>query len=270
MVQLIVFLLAVAVLVILVLQNLSPLLPLVVLGRSVGTLPLSLWLLGAIAIGVLCALLVYQLVPSKRSYRPMGKRLSDPMPGNDAPNRFVDAPVGESVDPYVDSSTDESSRSQSSSRGNSRSNSRSNSQRQNPYDTDWESFKAPEQWDDWGQRQVPSYGSEPSSNSADDAVRDIESGWGDDGYRESARASFRSDRGPDRGPSAGRMDLGPDMGWDVGGAEQPSSRTYEEGWLYGNDSGDEPVAEADKPEDSEDVYDANYRVIIPPYDAKDS
>lgn len=251
MVQLIAFLLVVAALVILVLQNLSPVLPLVVLGSSVGALPFSVWLLGAIAIGVLCTLLIYQLVPQKRTYRPMGKRLSDPAP--EPTNRFVDSPS-----PSDSSST------------------RFQPERQNPYDNDWETFKAPEQWDDWGQQQgyASSYDSRerPSASagdSVDDAVRDIESGWENDNYE--ARYSSR-------------QDAGPDIGWDDRGVSydneqgaygsERSPRTYDEGWLYGNDANEgEPARPAEpeepQPEDSEDdVYDANYRVIIPPYDAK--
>ena len=241
MVQLIAFLLMVAALVILVLQNLSPVLPLVVLGRPLVALPLSLWVLGAIAIGILCTLLIYQLVPKKRAYRPMGQRLSDPVP--EPPNRFVDS---------------------SSERGPSQFQQPDSGQRHNPYDSDWENFRAPEQWDDWGQTQTD-YASADArtgdSPSADDAVRDIESGWGDDGYGESRRPVYRDDGEPD-------------IGWHSDGAERPSTRTYGEGWLYGNDSNTEPDAAAEsesaRPEEPEDVYDANYRVIIPPHDTKDS
>lgn len=253
MVQLVVFLLVVAALVILVLQNLSPVLSLVVLGSSVGMLPFSVWLLGAIAIGVLCTLIIYQLTPQRRAYRPIGKRLSEPTP---EPTRFVDTPGREPTSRHQPSDS---------------------SERQNPYDSEWETFKAPEQWDDWGPQQpsprVTSYQESPGTvvgDSVGDAFRDIESGWGDDDYETSARY-------------ASRQEPGSDIGWDKDNAyssqsaEQPEStyeaRTYEEGWLYGNDALDDPssTAEPDEPqlEDSEDVYDANYRVIIPPYDAND-
>ncbi|MEO0396594.1 MAG: hypothetical protein AAF243_11495 [Cyanobacteria bacterium P01_A01_bin.137] len=256
MVQLIAFLLMVTALMILVLQNLSPVLPLVVLGRPLVALPLSLWVLGAIAIGILCTLVIYQLVPKKRAYRPMGQRLSDPVP--EPPNRFVES---------------------ASERGSSQVPQPDSGQRQNPYDSDWENFRAPEQWDDWGQTQ-PGYASaDPRTGdrpgpSADDAVRDIESGWGDDGYGESRRPSYREDGEP----ASYRDDGEPDIGWRSDGAERPSTRTYGEGWLYGNDSNndsnEEPdvAAESEPPqsEEPEDVYDANYRVIIPPHDTKDS
>lgn len=245
MVQLITFLLVVAALLILVLQNLSPVLGLVVLGNSVGALPISVWLLGAIAIGALCTLLIYQLVPQKRAYRPMGRRLSDPVP--EPSNRFVDSP--------------DDSRSTGSSQP---------PERQNPYDNDWENFSPPAQWDDWGQRPTPDTAptSSERSGSVGDAVRDIESGWGDDDYEASAR-------------HASRQDTGPDIGWDdrgtysSDGPEHPSPRTYEEGWLYGSDTPEERLDTAEPGEptsdesEDENVYDANYRVIIPPYDAKD-
>lgn len=246
MVQLITFLLIVAALVVLVLQNLTPVLELVVLGGTTVALPLAVWLLSAIALGALCAWLIYQLAPQKRAYRPMGKRLTDPVPEPPPTNRFVDSPEH--------SSSGQPSAQQTSSR---------DSQSQSPYDSDWENFRAPEQWDDWGQQQASGYRDRPRT-SAEDTVRDIESGWGDDSYGESGRAAARPTNRPDRDD------------WAQGGAEQPSSstyepRTYEEGWLYGSDAPEEPAPEpnAPLPEESEDVYDANYRVIIPPYDTKD-
>ncbi|MEM7797342.1 MAG: hypothetical protein AAF579_23165 [Cyanobacteria bacterium P01_C01_bin.118] len=253
MIQLVAFLLVVAALVILVLQNLSPVIPLVVLGQSVGSLPLSLWILGAIAIGILCTLVIYQLVPSKRAYRPMGKRLSDPVPPEPT-HRFVDTPdAGSSTQFQQPPANDTPS--------------------QNPYDSDWENFQAPEQWDDWGQRAAHS-GQESSARrpndtrgtSTDDAMRDIESGWGDEDYQPDPRRASYRDRDP-----YGQED-NPDIGWPR--SEPPQQQTYNEGWLYGNEADDEPTGSnepgAPEPdEESEDVYDANYRVIIPPYDAKD-
>ena len=236
----------VAALVVLVLQNLSPPLSLVVLGTPTVALPMSLWLLGAIAAGVLLTLITYQLVPTKRAYRPIGQRLSEPAP--EPPNRFTDSPSEPVSSQYGRQPIGK-----------------------DPYDSDWETFRAPEQWDDWGSDQRQPYTSEssysqpysdaPRSSTGDavsDTVRDIETGWGDDDYEASARY-------------ASRQDAGPDMGWDDGNEpERPSPRTYDEGWLYGNDS--EPPASVEpeeSPDDSEDVYDANYRVIIPPYDSKD-
>lgn len=254
MVQLIAFLLVVAALVILVLQNLTPVVGLVVLGGVTVALPLAVWLLSAIALGGLCAWLIYQLVPQKRSYRPIGKRLTDPISDPGPTNRFVDPPSDSSSSQYQPSSQPPS---EPSSEPSSR-----DTQRQNPYDSDWESFRAPEQWEDWGQQQASGYAArDMPRTSTEDTVRDIESGWGDDGYGESARPSRRPDSGPN-------------IGWDRGGAEPPRTyepRTYEEGWLYGSDSPEEPLAEPDAPlpEESEDIYDANYRVIIPPYDTKD-
>ncbi len=259
MVQLIALLLLVAALVILVLQNLTPVVGLVVLGVSVGALPVSVWLLGAIATGVLCTLIIYQLVPQKRAYRPIGKRLSDPAP---EPTRFVNPPVDTPMGmPDARSSNAPSGRFQQS-------------DRQNPYDSDWENFRAPEQWDDWGQKQPSEYVASnrprPSVGDAvDDTFKDIESGWGDDDYETSARY-------------ASRQETSPDIGWDDSSAYDSSRverlnyepRTYEEGWLYGNDAPEEPLGIAEpgepRPDDpDESVYDANYRVIIPPYDVQD-
>ena len=260
MVQLIACLLVVAALVILVLQNLSPVLSLVVLGNTVGALPFSVWLVGAIAIGMLFTLLTYQLVPQKRAYRPIGKRLNDPVP--EPVNQFVDAP-GDSSNrsPSGGPSAGPSSQFQTP------------TNRQNPYDNDWESFKAPEQWDDWGQQRGAS--PRPSAGDAytdsvgdpiDSTVRDIESGWDDDNYDASARYAARQDTEPNIGWSEYSDQSAPQ--------NQPTSRVYDQGWLYGNDANDEPPSAAQpgepSPEELEDeVYDANYRVIIPPYDTKD-
>ena len=249
MVQLTIFLTVAAALLILVLQNLSPSLPLVVLGRSTGALPLSLWLLIAIAAGSLCTLLIYQLVPKQRSYRPMGKRVGNDVPPEPA-NRFVDMSGSNPSNP----STPE--------RGQSRDETtpRYQTKRPTPYDSDWETFKAPEQWDDWGQQQGRSRDAsrDPVRDPArdpgdpvDNTVRDIESGWGYDDYAP---------------PPAYGENAGPDIGWD--GAQ---ARTHDEGWLYGGEPPAEPPVspEPEPPEPSDDVYDASYRVIIPPYDAKD-
>ncbi|NEP61569.1 MAG: hypothetical protein F6K31_32230 [Symploca sp. SIO2G7] len=243
MVQLIAFLVIVAALVILVLQNLSPVLTLVVLGRSTIALPLSVWLLAAIALGGLWALIIYQLAPQRRAYRPMGQRLSEP-PAPTA-NRFVTAP-GDRSQPLASEEA----------------------QRPNPYDSDWENFSAPEQWDDWGQqrvsRQVPR-----AEDAVGDTVRNIESGWEEDDYDAAARFTSRQEAGSDIG---WRDD---DYDEQSHSSERLVARTYEEGWLYSNDSTEASAAisEPGEPalEDPEDeAYDANYRVIIPPYESKDS
>ena len=254
MVQLIACLLVVAALVMLVLQNLSPVLSLVVLGNTVGALPFSVWLVGAIAIGMLSTLLTYQLVPQKRPYRPIGKRLNAPVP--EPVNQFVDAP-GDS--------------SKRSSSGDPPSQFQSPTDRQNPYDNDWESFKAPEQWDDWGQQRGasprPSAGDAPRDSVRDpigNTVRDIESGWDDDNYDTSTRYVARQDTEPNIGWSEYTDQSAPPP-------NQPTSRVYDQGWLYNNDANDEPpsMAQPEEPSPEDEVYDANYRVIIPPYDAKD-
>lgn len=252
MVQLITALLIVVALVILVLQNLSPVLGLVVLGRATIELPLAVWLLVAIALGAFLALIIYRLVPKKRAYRPMGERLSDPPP--EPSNRFVDSPsdrfsTAAPAAPAAPPAREDS----------------------NPYDSDWENFKAPEQWEDWGQQRSADYAARDMPRTGDtvgETVRDIESGWEDDDYDASGRF-------------ASRQEAGPDIGWRAESdyreqpPDRPASRTYEEGWLYGNDAAEESSATAEpgepQPEEpEEDVYDANYRVIIPPYDAKDS
>ncbi|MEM1242549.1 MAG: hypothetical protein AAGI45_22190 [Cyanobacteria bacterium P01_H01_bin.26] len=246
MVQLTIFFVVVAALLILVLQNLSPSLPLVVLGRSTGTLPLSLWLLIAIAVGSLCTLVIYQLVPQKRPYRPMGKRIGNNAPPEPA-NRFVDMP---GANPPT------------TERGQPRDEMPPRNEGPAPYDSDWETFKAPEQWDDWGQQRADAFRDSPRAPSRapstdpgdpiDNTVRDIESGWGQDDYVPPPPPAY--------GESA-------DTGWES--AQSP--RTHDEGWLYGSEPPAEPPvsAESEPPESSDDVYDASYRVIIPPYDAKD-
>ncbi|MBE9098143.1 hypothetical protein [Vacuolonema iberomarrocanum] len=62
MVRLVVFLIVVAALLVVVLQNTTPLVALIIFGMQTPTLPLGIWVLGAIAVGILTTLLTAALL----------------------------------------------------------------------------------------------------------------------------------------------------------------------------------------------------------------
>lgn len=240
--RLLVWLVMLAALTILAVQNLSPAIPLVVLSSRTIALPLSFWLLGAIAIGALTTLLLYSLsqlaAPSRRPYRPMGQRLSSPPPDDDRVNRFSAATA-------------------------ERSNSRSESPSPSAYDTDWESFRAPEQWDDWEQRPEPDTVAQSTQGrsaprafqfkrqpySAADTVDEIESGW-------ETYETYAEDGIPYQGVSPVEETLDDiAAGWEAeAGPYPPSAPTDYEPEEFETDD-----------DQTDGVYDADYRVIIPPY-----
>jgi hypothetical protein len=241
-----------AALTILAVQNTSPVIALVVLGQRTMALPLAVWLLGAIAIGTLTTLLLYGLSnlasPPRRPYRPMGQRLSSPEPGADPPSR--DGPSAATERPSS-----------------------------SVYESDWESFQAPEQWADWGQRPDPERiaadrGAPQGSSRGpfrfkrepyrtDEAVQEIESGWDDD------RVTGVSYRGVSPVEES-LEDIA--AGWDEADSDYPDEELYDQtGYdqTAGRDNFDMTDARDAAPGGPnaapDDIYDADYRVIIPPY-----
>lgn len=287
-------------LVVLAVQNTSPPIALVVLGGRTPPLPLSVWLLAAIASGAVTTLLLYGFAnlstPSRRSYRPMGQRIRSSAPeprdrqSDDAASRLASEPVAATASPRRPN------------RGADRPKGAPKSAPKSAYDTDWESFKAPERWDDWGNKPDPrrvaetkaekaqspkrGFGFKREPYSATASVNEIESGW--DGYEAPATQPEPDDL---------------ETGWDTAAAkappqsvphsspsrpapdhERPTTRVYDSGSLYDRppQATDEFITE-DIFDDSEDifedrsddlepaqvgpdgVYEADYRVIIPPY-----
>ncbi|MEM9903755.1 MAG: hypothetical protein AAF921_01865 [Cyanobacteria bacterium P01_D01_bin.44] len=283
---------------VLAVQNTTPPIALVVLGSRTAALPLSVWLLGAIAAGVITTLLLYGFAnlatPARRTYQPIGQRIRP--------------------------SESDSSRTSSQRTNSQHTGSQHPSQgnrlgadppppppstigRKNAYDTDWESFKAPERWDNWGEkpdprriaetkaeqaRQPPKRGfgfKRKPAYSADASINELESGWDDYEPPPQTGGSPVNDSLDDI--SAG-WDMSPDQSRPQDSRPQdydrPATRVYDSGSLY-----DAPGREADEVisedifDDSEDifgeatddlepaqvgpdgVYEADYRVIIPPY-----
>ena len=228
MAKLVIVLLVGAALVILALQNLTPVLPLVVAGQTVGPLPLSLWLLIAISAGTLCTLVIYRLVPQRRGYRPLGQRVSPPLTPEPA---AAGAPPQDYPDnPPQDRFVAEDSQGPQETYGAA-----------DARDRDWAGYGPPDRWEDWDQSQRrDTFVSEPGT-AVDRSVRDIESGWGDEDY--DGRYA-RRETPPEPPPDPSRRD------WIYDGEPEPFT--------------EEDYAPYDETED--DVYDASYRVIIPPYD----
>ncbi|NEP16943.1 MAG: hypothetical protein F6J97_08545 [Leptolyngbya sp. SIO4C1] len=291
MVRLIVLILVLGLLVILAVQNTAPAIALVVLGRQTIALPLSVWLLGAIAAGSVAALLMYGFAsltgPSRRPYRPIGQRIRPDERREFEPER--DRTVGRSI-PTDDITREASLGPPPADTSQPPSQSASPKAPKSAYDTSWESFQAPERWDDWGEQPDPQsvaaaktepprqtgLGFKRAPYSAADSVSEIESGW---------EADDAAEAEPPRRSAADQT-------------ERPT-RTYESGSLYSDDASDDASdAEAgwsnadrrprdDSAETFEDdipdnifdstadldpaqvgpdgVYEADYRVIIPPY-----
>ena len=166
-------------------------------------------------------------------------------------------------------------------------------------DADWDDYRSPSQWEDWGQPPEPgtTVASDASEGRgfrfrqtpyrAETAMDEIGSGWkgyGDTDYdstnddrtdyderpynersryekpaydtsaydeREGYRESYQDDY----------QDLA--SGWDD--STQPRPQVHPDGYLYGQNEAD-TLGEPASADDPEDVYDADFRVIIPPYD----
>ncbi|MEM9161616.1 MAG: LapA family protein [Cyanobacteria bacterium P01_F01_bin.4] len=287
-------------LVVLAVQNTAPPIALVVLGSSTAALPLSVWLLGAIAAGAVTTLLLYGFAnlatPARRAYQPIGERIRPS--ASDSPrtsSQRTDSPYTGSAytgnrlvsePPPPPPST--LGRKNTSATG-----------RKNAYDTDWESFKAPERWDNWGEKPDPQRIAEAKAEqarqqpkrgfgfkrkpaySADASVNELESGWDDYEQPPPTGGSPVEDNLDDI--SAG-WDASPREGTPRSTSSDSATQVYDSGSLYDgpNREADEVISE-DIFDDSEDifgeatddlepaqvgpdgVYEADYRVIIPPY-----
>ncbi|MEM8809817.1 MAG: hypothetical protein AAGF01_27675 [Cyanobacteria bacterium P01_G01_bin.38] len=276
---------------VLAVQNTAPPIALVVLGSRTAALPLSVWLLGAIAAGAVTTLLLYGFAnlatPARRTYQPIGQRI-----------RSSESDRSRTSSQRTDSQYAGSQHPKGNRLGTDPPPPPSTIGRKNAYDTDWESFKAPERWDNWGEKPDPQRIAEtkaeqahrpPKRNfgfkrkpaySADASVDELESGWDDYEPPPQTGGSPVNDSLDDI--SAG-WDKSPDAS-PTQDYERPATRVYDSGSLY-----DAPGREADEVisedifDDSEDifgeatddlepaqvgpdgVYEADYRVIIPPY-----
>ncbi|HEY9640792.1 MAG TPA: hypothetical protein V6C57_09930 [Coleofasciculaceae cyanobacterium] len=230
------------------LQNMSPALPLVVLGGTTLALPLAVWLGGAIAAGAITTLCISGL---SSLGRPVSRRVSAKRP---AANRFGSPfnTAGNSPRPSAGSAT--------------------------RIQDDWSTGgQTQDEWDNWedDQQAVHSsdYGSAYSSaRGSQPEIRDrLDEDWADwEGYEGSQGETRRqaSEPMPDRPP----------LRTDFEVKQEPATR-YQAGSIYSYSYNKPEEPQRRQPEDSYDsssledapprrpggVYDADYRVITPPY-----
>ena len=145
------FLLVTGGLVLFAVQNSSPWLSLTVFGVMIQPLPLSFWLVAAIAMGSFTTLFLVGLLnlygPERRPKSPRKSRTRAP-----SSSRGTASPYGRTAQPKANWSHPTESPP-----GSAGTDSIPNPVGANQAnDQDWDAFKPPEQWEDWGQRPDPS------------------------------------------------------------------------------------------------------------------
>lgn len=319
--KLVVALLIVCALAILVVQNRSPSLALVFLGRQTVSLPLAVWLCGAIALGSLTAIVLFKTAGGGHDGGDRAQRrrwqvrpdASDASVSN--PNDFRTTPSGTPRDIPRDMRREapRQARPQTSvSTSSSKSSSSQASSRSSAATEDWQAWgqrNAASQWEDWSeagrtdpagqnvtkrQRQDREKADSaindmsqgwansaqdtvyvaPGGSAVEDSLDDIAEGWGEweaeppaetayaYGYQGTEAASrvdavySPADDEPEQSPVAASddEDWGLDIEVDPAVTGQPNKPAPSETAA--------PATENDT--DGEGVYDADYRVIIPP------
>jgi uncharacterized integral membrane protein len=274
------------------LQNWSPVLPLVILGIQTQALPLAIWMVGAIAVGAITTLIISALfklssftASPHRSKRKRASRVaSDPRtPWSDQQNTSqqntfqqnndsMDVPftVTDSVPDYVYAASNVANTAS------------------NRTDDDWErSSTRSEEWDNWEEDQEPiqppidrptaqtiSFSSPPTFIQEPPTPTDAtpyapgfsneQEEWEDwEDYQESEEDEFEDefedDEFEDESTAANQVNTEPRTIYEV---QQTPKTSYRSGSIYSysyRDSGDSGVGK------TESVYDADYRVIILPY-----
>ncbi|MBD3883901.1 hypothetical protein IFO70_19260 [Phormidium tenue FACHB-886] len=216
-------------------QNLSPALSLVILGSSTLPLPLAIWIGGAIAAGAVTTVVLSALADLSRPARPS------------APKR--PRPAANRVDGFQTPWTPQPQTSPQA--GATR------------LQDDWETRSTKDEWDDWEEpaprsTNRPPVGYRSSQPDIRDRRDDDWADWGD--YAETRR----QDR------SADRLDM-PDSytprRTEFETKQEPVTRTQSGSvYSYSYNRPEEPADRADvPPRTSNEVYDADYRVLTPPY-----
>ncbi len=242
-------------LVLFALQNMSPALPLVILGTATQPLPLALWIGGAIASGAATTLLISALSGLGRPARRA--------PSRPAATRFSGNSGSAPRNPFARGGN------ASSKTSGSTSGSTSGATR---LQDDWETRGQKEEWDDWKEPQtrsapsnfVPPSGSfnDPGFRNPQPEIRDrTDDDWRNwDGYEDSRRDGSNP---PDPEPRVPRRT-------DFEVKRNPATR-YQSGsvYSYGYNQPKNPDFEDTDPRreapERPGVYDAEYRVITPPY-----
>ena len=273
-------------LVLLLVQNPTPALPLAFLGFQTGSYPLAVWLLGALACGALTTLGLVRLLPShsspNRKYRPKAYRRVD-APGTVPPRRSQKSPK----DPIqTDIPPSRRASAKAAPMGS----------RKQPSDHTWEAWsnlQSPTQWADWehGDRSPGSApersrssprpwwrrGQQPD-NRVEESLQDLTEGWDDPDI---AASSYRP---PGASPVQDALeDIG--QGWrsessresssfDARSFEVPQSpqRTYQKGTVYSyryrpDDNNRDDIY---GPPDSDEDWDADSEAFSYPEDGFDA
>lgn len=277
MVRAVVLLVILASLALFVLQNLAPL-PLVILGLQTQALPLGVWVLGAIVAGAVTTLAISIFFKVSNSFaaprsrrRPAAKRPAERV-ASSASTSFWSSPSSSSS-PKPKTPVSSASRYASTSGGD-----------------DWEPRPPLEEWEDWdgyeepakatprSQSSAQNYGSSSASSSgepygryANEPTQPVEE-WEDwdeydkepvDRDRMNRNRMARDPIDDDSGDRASRREADdefyPPRRTDFEVKQEPKIRS-QSGSMYSYSYRD-----PDESPRQEDVYDAEYRVITPPY-----
>ncbi|WP_204138849.1 hypothetical protein [Halomicronema sp. CCY15110] len=284
--------LIVAILVILAWQNSTPLLALSFLGFRSVTLPLGVWLVAAIALGSLTTIAILVLTEMGSGAPPRSRRrqwhVQPDMPPHPDAGRSDDGTAQQRNRRWQMRSPQDFLRREGTQRAPNRQDNRNEPRqapRSRPSGPPPSNAVAAEDWQAWGQRNKPS------------AWND----WSDASGNRPEDENFDRRQKRDRDQAEATIhDL--DKGWDEsaretvyvppGGSEvQDTLDEIEDGW-EGWDSPDNPLSDTayaekyagvdranrrdsiyappdDPNQDDDQVYDADYRVIIPPYQPSD-
>lgn len=230
-------------------QNLAPV-SLVILGVPTLAIPLSFWVLGAIGAGALTTIVMAGLI-----------ELSRPVKRVAAPPRPENRPIGDS--PFGELRSNRFSRFRTGGWSAAASETgRSNPRRSANRGDDWDSpAQDSAAWDDW---EEPASRSAPAE-AAQTPLRDREdAAWSDwQGYENSPRRQPP----PDAEPIPYRDSYEPRTDFETD--RQPTSRS-QTGSVYSysyrpDEEPDEPIEDEPPPSRSNSVYDAEFRVIAPPF-----
>lgn len=291
--KLVVAALIIAALVVLALQNASPYLPLVFLGLQTGALPMGVWLTGAIALGALTAIAIATLTLGRSSSGGSTRRRWTVRP--DEPSDNAGRPRAES---WHGKSPQEPRRNEPPARDTGRRNDPSSAD-SSPGATafasaavaaeDWQAWgkrPAPSKWEDWSQASGNDPADEnlskkqrrdreqaeatiheldkgwdesaqdtvyvaPGGSEVEDALDEITDGWEDWDSPDNPLADTAYAQRYDDTERASRRD-------SIYAPPDDSGNVYK-GWENLSDE-----TEEEEPSEGE-VYDADYRVIIPPY-----
>ena len=248
-------------LVLFALQNMSPALPLVILGTATQPLPLALWIGGAIASGAATTLLISALSGLGRPARRA--------PSRPAATQFSRNSGSASRNPFAQGGN-------ASSKTGSASGSTSGATQ---LQDDWETRGQKEEWDDWEEpqtRSAPSNFASPSaspsvspSGSSNDPgfrnpqpeIRDrTDDDWRNwDGYEDSRRDD-RRDADPEPRPRRTDFEVKRDPA-----TRHQSGSIYSYGYNQPKNPDFEDTDSRREVPERPGVYDAEYRVITPPY-----